>query len=306
MNKHLSVALVVSNLMLLAVVFSSNLNSDTKDEGDNVKPRTESVVAQHVLAVTIPDDMYFAGERIPTEDFEVRERLDRELLVNTYWHSNSLQSFKLAKRAFPVIEPILAAEGVPDDFKYLALAESGLRLVVSPTHAEGIWQFMKSTAKEYDLEVNSEVDERYNLEKSTRAACQYLKNAKEELGSWALAAAAYNAGLPRIKQLMETQEVDNYYDLYLTTETSRYVLRIAALKELFEHPERYGFYLDESDLYQPVPYRTVRVDSAIHDLPVFAKQQGTNYKTLKFLNPWLREPYLHNSALKTYEIKIPD
>ncbi len=304
MKHSLSVALLISNLVLLGFLLSSNTQSDDGETGDNIK-LPQSPVAQKVLAIKVPDEATFADERIPLEAFDVRERLDRELLVNTYWHSNSLQLFKLASRAFPVIEPILKEEGVPDDFKYLALAESGLREVVSPARAEGVWQFLKGTAKDYGLEVGTDVDERYHLEKATRAACKYLKDAKEELGTWSLAAASYNTGMPRIKKLMETQLVNSYYNLYLGEETSRYVFRIVALKELFNHPEQYGFYLDSTDLYQPIPYKLVEVDSAITDLPAWAVAQGTNYKTLKLMNSWSREPYLTNKDKKTYYFKVP-
>lgn len=304
MKHTLSVALLVSNLILLGLLFSSNMKGESEGDNDNL-PISHSVVNQKVLAIELPDEVQFVDEEVPLHAFDVRERLDRELLVNTYWHSNSLQLFKLAARAFPVIEPILKEEGVPEDFKYLALAESGLRDVISPARAEGVWQFLKGTAKDYGLEVNDEVDERYHLEKATRAACQYLKDAKEELGTWSLAAASYNTGLPRIKRLMETQLVDNYYDLYLSEETSRYVFRIIALKELFNNPERYGFYLDSTDLYESIPYKLVKVDTAIADLPAFAVSQGTNYKSLKLLNSWSREPYLTNKTGKDYYFKVP-
>lgn len=304
MKHALSVALLISNLVLLGFIFSSNTKLDDGETGDNIKV-APSMVAQKVLAIKLPEEAFFAGEPIPLDAFDVRERLDRELLVNTYWHSNSLQLFKLASRAFPVIEPILKEEGVPDDFKYLALAESGLRDVVSPARAEGVWQFLKGTAQDYGLEVTDDVDERYHLEKATRAACKYLKKAKDELGSWSLAAASYNTGLPRVKKLMETQLVTSYYNLYLSEETSRYVFRIVALKELFKNPEQYGFYLDSSDLYHSIPYKLVTVDTAITDLPAFAVAQGTNYKTLKLLNSWSREPYLTNKQGKTYVFKVP-
>lgn len=306
MNKRFTIILLISNLVLLGAVLSSNMLGDSSDViKSNEVNEPVSVVAQKVLAIKLPDNMSFAGEKMPVEDFDVHERLDRELLVNTYWHSNSLQLFKLAERSFPTIEAILKAEGVPDDFKYLALAESGLRDVVSPANACGVWQFLKGTGKEYGLEVNSVVDERYHLEKATLAACKYLKDAKEELGSWTLAAAAYNAGKPRIKSLMGEQHVDNYYDLYLTTETARYVFRIVALKELFNNPERYGFYLEKDDLYSPIQTRSVTIDTTVNDLPKFAIDHNTNYKTLKLLNPWLRQPYLTNTSGKTYEIKVP-
>ena len=304
MKHALSIALVTSNLILLGIIFSSNVNNDGPSADDNIKI-SNSAVSQKVLAIQVPNNLDLAGEPVPLDMFDVKERMDREILVNTYWHSNSLQLFKLAARSFPVIEPILKEQGVPDDFKYLALAESGLRDVVSPANAAGVWQFLKHTARDYDLQVDDVVDERYHLEKATVAACKYLKEAKEDLGSWTLAAASYNSGIPRIKKLMETQLVTSYYNLYLSEETSRYVFRILAMKELFNNPERYGFYLDSTDLYKPLEYKVVTVDSSITDLPLWAIQQGTNYKTMKLMNSWLREPYLTNKTGKTYEIKVP-
>lgn len=304
MKHALSIALVTSNLILLGIIFSSNVTNDGPSADDNIK-LSNSTVAQKVLAIEVPSKMDLAGEAVPLELYDVKERMDREMLVNTYWHSNSLQLFKLAARSFPVIEPILKEQGVPDDFKYLALAESGLRDVVSPANAAGVWQFLKHTARDYDLQVDGEVDERYHLEKATVAACRYLKQAKEDLGSWTLAAASYNSGIPRVKKLMETQLVTSYYNLYLSEETSRYVFRILAMKELFNNPERYGFYLDSTDLYMPLEYKIVTVDSTINDLPLWSVQQGTNYKTMKLMNSWLREPYLTNKAGKAYEIKVP-
>lgn len=304
MKHALSIALVISNLVLLGFIFSSSTN-DGPTNNDGVKPSGTATVAQKVLAIEVPHEMDLAGEPVPLDAFDVKERMDREMLVNTYWHSNSLQLFKLASRSFPVIEPILKEQGVPDDFKYLALAESGLRDVVSPANAAGVWQFLKHTARDYGLQVDGEVDERYHLEKATVAACKYLKDAKDDLGSWTLAAASYNSGKPRIKGLMETQKVTSYYNLYLSEETSRYVFRILALKELFNNPERYGFYLDSTDLYKPLEYQVVTVDSSITDLPTWAIEQGTNYKTMKLMNSWLREPYLNNKSGRTYEIKVP-
>jgi membrane-bound lytic murein transglycosylase D len=255
--------------------------------------------------VKLPDEIDFAGEPMPLKIADVKERFDRELLVNTYWHSNSFQLFKNAYRYFPVIEKILKEEGVPDDFKYLALAESGLKNVVSPSNAVGVWQFLEETGKFYGLEVNSNVDERYHLEKSTYAACKYLKQAKEQFGSWTLAAASYNIGQARLKRIVEEQKMSSYYDLYLNDETARYVFRITALKELCSNPKKYSFYFTEDDLYDPLKYNVVKVDTSITNLVDFALQNNANYKTLKILNPWLRQPKLENKTRKVYEIKIP-
>jgi hypothetical protein len=242
---------------------------------------------------------------VPVELADVKERLDREMLVNTYWHSNSLQMFKVSTRYMPEIEKILKQEGVPDDFKYLALAESGLRDVISPSNACGVWQFLKPTAENYGLTVNDEVDERFNLAKSTKAACTYLKKAHDQLGSWTLAAASYNIGMNRMQDILATQKVSNYYDLYLNEETSRYVFRIVALKEILSHPHKYGFYIEKDDTYLPLAYTTATVDTTIHDLAAFALQNKTNYKNLKILNPWLRQNALTVKDSASYIIKMP-
>lgn len=253
----------------------------------------------------IPSELTFAGEKVPLEAFDVKERMEKELLSNTYFHSQTIYYIKLANRYLPIIEKILAKHGVPDDFKYLSIAESGLQNVVSSKKAAGFWQFLAPTAKSYGLEINDYVDERYHLEKATEASCKYLIEAKNKLGSWTLAAASYNAGMARIKRFMEYQKADNYYDLFLTTETARYVFRIIALKQVISQPNRYGFHIAQEDLYQPIPYETVSVDTSILDLAIFAQQHNTSYKTLKLLNPWLREPELRNLSGKTYLIQIP-
>lgn len=256
--------------------------------------------------VKVPTEINFANEQMPLEQADVKERLDRELLVNTYWHSNTFQLFKQGHRTFPTIEKILQEEGVPDDFKYLALAESGLKNVVSPSNAVGVWQFLEETGKIYGLEVSTNVDERYHLEKSTRAACKYLKQAKENFGSWTLAAASYNIGQARLRKIIEEQKMNAYYDLYLNEETARYLFRITALKELFTHPQQYGFYFTDEDMYMPFNYKTVTTDTTIGNLVDFALENNTNYKNLKILNPWLRQPKLDNKLRKVYEIKIPN
>ncbi len=259
----------------------------------------------NVYALQIPDGLNFAGEPLPLNDPDIYERMDRELLVNTYWQSNGLLMFKRAKKYFPIIEPILKKNGVPDDFKYLAVIESGLTNAVSSANATGVWQIMQATAKENGLEVNDNVDERYNLEKSTEVACKYLLNSKEKLGSWTLAAAAYNAGDSGISRRMDEQDVSNYYDLLLGEETGRYIFRIVALKEILTHPDTYGFNFREKDLYTYIPTYKVEIDSSVSDFTKFAKGFGINYKILKIHNPWLRDRFLTNKSKKKYVIDIP-
>ena len=249
--------------------------------------------------------MTFAGERVPLQDTDVRERLDREIHVNTYWHSNMLLMIKKANRFFSEIEPLLKKYNLPDDFKYLAVAESGLDNVTSHAGASGFWQFMKATGKEYGLEINNYVDERYNLELATKVAAQYLINSKELFGSWTNAAAAYNAGNAGITKQMKRQDATDYYSLLLNSETGRYVFRILAFKEILSNPEKYGFYVDQEDLYQAIPTKTIIIDTPVQDFAKFAKQQGINYKILKIHNPWLRDTYLKNASGKAYSIKIP-
>ena len=254
----------------------------------------------------IPDSMTFAGEQVPLDDYPVREALDRELLVNVYWQSNVLLLVKRAYRYFPVIEPILKANNLPEDFKYLAVIESGLMNVVSPSNAAGFWQFLKTTGISFGLEINSEVDERYHLEKATKAACEYLKSSYKQHGSWTAAAAAYNMGDGGYKRVSTGQNTFSYWNLYLNAETARYVYRILAVKLIFENPEKYGIKLRLKDLYQPIPVKIITVDSSIVNLTDFSIQQGFNYKLLKEFNPWLRGNSLSNKTRKTYQIVIPD
>jgi len=259
-----------------------------------------------VFALEIPDSMAFAGEDVPLENFDTWESLDRELLVNTYFHSQTLLYIKKTTRYFPVIETILKEHNIPEDFKYLPLAESGLSNAVSPAEAVAFWQLMAGTAREYGLEVNAEVDERYHLEKSTVAACSYLLKSYDKYQNWTLVAASYNNGRRGVDRQIERQDEMNYYDLLLNEETARYIFRILAIKLIIEDPRKYGFYFDEDDLYQPFPYHEVTVDSTISSFSEFAKGFNTNYKMLKYLNPWLRESYLSNKKGKSYQIKIPE
>ena len=260
-----------------------------------------------VYALKTPENISFCDEQVPLELLDVRERLDRELLVNTYWQSNMLLLIKRSYRFFPLIEKILKEEEVPQDFKYLAVIESGLENVRSPKGAKGIWQIMPATAREYGLEVNKNVDERYNLELSTRVACKYLKKAKEKFGSWTLAAAAYNRGITGISRNLSRQKVENYYDLLLGRETSRYIFRILAVKEIMKNANNYGFIFQENDLYKPYEIRKIELDTAISEYYRFLKKMGINYKkTMKLHNPWLLENHLNNKSRKKYIIKIPN
>lgn len=306
-------------LMILGVVFVGStlvfaVKNSTRDGASaagfaNEKSvSNESVVntGYRVTPVDIPEGLNFAGEMVPLEDPDIMERVDREFLVNTYWQSNALLFIKRAHKYFPIIEPILKKNGIPDDFKYLALAESGLQNVVSPAGATGFWQIMSATGKEYGLEINKNVDERYHLEKATEVACRYLKRSKERFGSWTMAAAAYNAGSAGMQRYMRTQKVENYYDLLLGQETGRYVFRLLAIKEILSNPEKYGFHLKKEDLYKMVPTFSVEIDEPVADFADFAHSYEINYKILKRHNPWLREAHLNNASKKKYAIEIPN
>ena len=281
-------------LVFLSALFVFALSNDDK------KKLLHEGTAQY-----FPTAIDFAGEKAPLQIADVRERLDRELLVNANLHSSTILIIKRANRAFPIIEPILKQYGVPDDFKYLAVIESALTNAVSPSGAKGVWQFMPDTAKEKGMEVNESVDERYHLQKATEAACKYLVAAKQKFGNWTLAAASYNGGMNGVNTKIVEQQVTDYYDLLLTDETSRYVFRILALKEIMKHPDLYGFEVDKNEMYDNIPTKIIEVDSSITDLAVFAKKQGINYKILKIHNPWLRDKKLSNPTKKKYLIEIP-
>ena len=259
-----------------------------------------------VYALELPDTLSFAGEKVPLHSPDLRERFDRELLVNTYWQSNMMLLLKRANKYFPTIEKILNEEGVPGDLKYLSVIESGLENVVSPAGARGFWQIMRTTGREYGLEVNSNVDERYHIAFSTRMAAQYLKKAKKKFGSWTLAAASYNRGMSGIQRNLNNQKVESYFDLRLGQETSRYVFRVLAVKEIIENPSKYGYVFDDTDLYYSVPVRLHGLDTAISNLTAFAEKMGVNYKILKIHNPWLLQNHLNNRSRKYYEIAIPE
>ncbi|MCD6179571.1 MAG: lytic transglycosylase domain-containing protein [Bacteroidales bacterium] len=286
-------------IILISFSFSNKyeVNNETYQSGfeDNIK----------VFAVEIPHNIKFADEKVPLNKFYVKEALEREMTVNTYFHSSSIFLIKKAQRWFPVIEPILKENNIPDDFKYLAVAESGLSQIVSPAGATGIWQIMKHTGRELGLEINADIDQRYDVELATEAACKYLNKAYEKYGNWTLVAASYNAGTNKISKELERQQQDNYYDMIFGEETGRYVYRILAIKALLEKPEDYGFYLRKKDLYKPYKLKKITVDTAISNIPAFAKSFDLNYKEFKIYNPWIRQAYLANKSRRTYTISIP-
>ena len=296
---------IARNMVLLSVFIIASFFINAKISEDKNHSQKSTGMYYEVKALKIPENLSFAGEKVPLNNMDVRERIDRELLVNVYWQSNTLLNFKRAHKYFPVIEPILKKYQVPDDFKYLAVIESGLLNVTSPSGAKGFWQIMPATAKEFGLEVNENVDERNHLEKSTVAACQYLLKAYEKFGSWALVAGSYNAGMAGITKVQEIQKSNSYYDLYLNTETSRYVPRIVATKEIMTNPKKYGFLFDMEDLYTLTPVKKVEVDKEISSLAEFAAEHSVSYKDLKLLNPWLMEPKLNNKSGKKYILDLP-
>lgn len=296
--KILLPVIITIEVLVLVLVLGSARCDDTK-----IIVESETKFA----SVKIPDEFTFAGEKMPLDRFDVKEALDRELLSNAYFHSQTIRYIKLAPRYFPVIEPILKEKGVPDDFKYLALAESGFNpRAVSPAGAVGFWQFLSGTAKDYGLEINSEIDERYHVEKSTYAFCAYIRESYNKLGSWTLAAASYNGGMARVQSQMDRQKMDNYYDLLFVDETQRYVFRISALKLILENPKQYNFVVEEEEKYPVIKTRELEISGSVIDFADFAIINGINYKILKDFNPWLRDNKLANTKGKKYTLEIPE
>jgi len=308
MNKALRFIVLVAVVIIGIFFMYADRTIKKEDNNRKVSIDTSKSTSEtyQIKALKIPEYLTFAGEKVELHKTDIKERIDRELLINTYWQSNALLWFKRTHKYFPVIEPILKEKGVPNDFKYLAVIESDLRNVTSPAGAKGMWQMLKDAARENGLEVNDNVDERYDLEKATRAACDYLIKAKNRLGSWTLAAASYHAGNYGIEKKLNEQKVDNYYDVLVGENTERYIPRIVAAKEILSNPEKYGFQFDEEDLYTMKPTYTVKVDTSITNIALFAIKFNTNYKELKMHNPWLRENKLNNKSRKMYEIKIPN
>lgn len=297
LSNHVRILLVINALFAVgffAVFFTSFTNDGEKPD-------------QRVRSVNLDKDFNFCGEKFPMDNWDVRQRLDAELLRNIYFHSQTILAIKRANAIFPIIEPIIKEEGLPADLKYLAVAESALSNAVSPAGARGVWQFMKEAANGYGLEVNSEIDERYHLEKATRAACKYMKREKERLGSWVLAAAAYNGGPGRIADEMAKQRAKTFFELNLAAdETMRYPFRIVAIKEVMENPTEYEYAVENEHLYPALTqFKTVEVKTAVANWGDFARQHGTNYRMLKLYNPWLIDSKLTNKEGKTYQIRLP-
>ncbi len=272
---------------------------------DDDKQRADFEQKYHVFSLPIPDAVDFAGEKISLKDYDNKERFDRELLTNVYWQSQTLLLLKRANRYFPTIEKILAEQGIPADMKYVAMIESGFLNVASPAGAAGFWQFLDKTAKQYGLIINEEVDQRYHLEKATLAACAYFKESYAEFKDWSLVSASYNMGIDGLRKQMQNQYGNNYFDLHLNAETSRYMFRVLAMKEIAEHPVRYGFYLSQSHLYNHIPTQKISIESSIVDLAKWSIDKGTNYKKMKLLNPWLKKNTLTLKEGETFEISLP-
>ncbi len=301
MKSNLSSINVIVIILVLSYLFISFTFSNLNDK--TYKSEFKNKYA--IFSIIEPKNIDFAGEKTPNNLNDIWERFDKELLKNTYWQSNTLLYIKRSNKYFPIIEPILKKNNVPDDFKYLAVIESGLENVISPSGAKGFWQFLKGTAREYDLEVNYAVDERYDLEKSTQAACDYLNVAFEKFNSWTLAAAAFNMGMNGLQTALNNQKVDNYYDLHLNSETSRYVFRILAVKEILQNPQKYGFVVRKKDLYYEENFNIIEIDSTIDNLYEFCDNYSINYQQLKKYNPWLLISKLPDESRKKYFLKIP-
>lgn len=312
--KYLPHVLSVLSLAVVSIYIGKQ-ESEKPEEEKNVVPATyynldhppagEYGGYLNAVSLELPKELYFAGERVPLEIPDVRERLDRELHINTYWHSSTIFLIKKAHRWIPQIEKILKENNIPDDFKYLTAIEGGFTNAVSPANAVGFWQFKKAAGKENGLEIRKTVDERYDPILSTKAACEYLKKSHNKFGNWTNAAASYNRGMGGLQRALDNQKVNSYYDLLLNEETSRYVFRILAIKEIIEHPKKYGFDIDDDHLYDQEEIRYVEVENNINDLVLFAQEQGINYKLLKRHNPWLREKKLDVRSNKVYRIAIP-
>ena len=305
---HISILGSAAALILIGMVASSENVLASSSAAETAVEQTEQSQSgfSPVISPVIPSSVIFADKKISLDDTDMWERLDRELSAMSYTHGNTMLAIKRANRYFPVMAPILKEQGIPADMIYLAAIESTLNpFAVSPAKAAGMWQFMPSTAKEYGLEVGTEVDERYNIEKATRAACKYLRNAYAKYGNWESVAASYNGGMARITNELAAQQADSAYDLWLADETMRYMFRLLAMKMIMEHPAQYGYNLTASQLYQPAEYTSVKVNGPVDDWAQWAINHGTDYRTLREHNPWIRAKSLTNKTGKTYTVLIP-
>tara|TARA_B100000497_G_scaffold119703_1_gene147361 strand:+ start:1562 stop:2455 length:894 start_codon:yes stop_codon:yes gene_type:complete len=290
------ISLIAGAVLTLAVLTITSASPEQLHSAENA--------ASTVRSFELPQSLSIAGEELPLSSLDIQERLDREILVNSYWQSNNLLMLKRSDKWFPIIETILKEEGIPDDFKYLALIESGLQNIVSPAGAAGPWQIMKSTGREKGLQIDNEIDQRYHLEKATRAACSYLNEAYERFDNWTLAAASYNMGMSGTANRLQEQRVDNYYDLRLNNETARYIFRIAAVKHIHEHLSDYGYIYHSNEGYQLPAFDTVMLDSPVTSWVNWAEQHDITYKELRLYNPWIRSNKLTNSANNTYALLV--
>ncbi len=302
MKKLSIIAIVLASLAIAGEAFIFATRKE--DNSDEILAKAIRS-GYHVYAPPIPDTLYFCGERVPLNLWYVREGLDRELVSNMYYQSSTLFNIKRATRVFPTIERILKEEGVPEDMKYLCVIESGLQNVTSPAGANGYWQFMKATGQKYGLEISDEIDMRNDLEASTHAACRYLKSLKARFGGWTEAAAAYNCGENGLEKRLSNQQQRSYYELMLNKETQRYVYRILALKLIMQHPQDYGYTVRRCDTYPELPYEEITLSGQNVDLVAFAKANGTSYKMLRTMNPWLTNDNLKNKTGKSYTVRIP-
>ncbi len=295
-------AFVITGTVILILSIAQGFKGFNDGSREDV---VDSDTLYNIQSYKLPENVTFAGEQMPLKNFDTRESLEREILISAYRHSSTILIIKRANRYFPVIEKILKEYNIPDDFKYLVAAESEYSNMVSPAGATGFWQIMTETGKEEGMEINTVVDERYNLERSTRFACEYLLKSYEKFGNWTLAAASYNGGRAGIDEQIKIQKQQNYYDLLLSEETARYIFRVVAYKLVISDPSSFGFVIGKEDLYPELQYKEVKVDTSVSDFSAFAEKFGTNYKLIKFLNPWLRKPYLTPKPGKVYLIKIP-
>jgi membrane-bound lytic murein transglycosylase D len=293
--------------LILVITVSCKEDSSESSVLENLKDKQSSSPEKNVFLVPeVPDSVQFSGEWISLIDSDIKERFDRELIVNNFWHSNTILYLKRANRWFPVMSKILKEEGVPQDMLYLAVIESGLTQATSPSGAKGFWQFMEPTAREYNLRVDNEVDVRLNVEKSTRAACVYLKSAYQSFNSWTLAAASYNMGQAGVQSNLDRQGVDSYFDLSLNLETARYVFRILAVKEIMNNPKKFGFKIDPHQLYAPYKTRKVKIENSIENLYDWSLEHGITIKILRKLNPWIKGSNLTLISNQTIELDLPE
>jgi len=298
----IAIGYLCSNLFIFSKKFTTDENINLQN---NITASNKDYVLSEIFIPNIPETLTFCGETVPTHYFDVYESLDFEILANVYRHASTIIYIKRANRYFPEIEKELARQGIPDDMKYLCVAESGLSNAVSSSGATGFWQFMKTAAKEYKLSMTDNIDERYNQQKSTAAACEYLKKAYKKFDSWTLAAASYNMGMGGLSREIEKQKNNSYWDLQLNQETARYVYRIIALKLIMSNPKKYGYNIPKDKLYQPIETYEIKIDTTINNLVDFAISNETNYKILKMFNPWLRTDELPNPKKETYTIVLP-